>query len=260
MKKWFVLLTVVILAMALLTGCGGSQEKKFVVGLDDQFPPMGFKDEKGQIVGFDIDVAKEATKRLKWKVEFKPIDWSAKEVELKSKRIDAIWNGLNIFPEREKVMLFSEPYMVSAQLTFTMADKAALKNGTDLVGKVVGVQQSSTGEKNIKADATLSKGIKELKVYPDVISALLDLKAGRLDAVVADDIAGLYYTKKDGQEKYKVYNEPVGEIGKFGIAFRLEDKETRDAVQKVLDEMVKDGTIAKISEKWFGRNLWASKK
>lgn len=259
MKKLFALLTVLILATLVLTGCGGDKSKKFVIGLDDQFPPMGFKDEKGQLVGFDIDVAKEAAKRLKWQVEFKPIDWSAKEVELKSKRIDAIWNGLNIFPEREKVMLFSDPYMASAQLSFTMADKATLKDGRDLAGKVVGVQQSSTGEKNIKGDPVLSKSIKELKVYPDVIAALLDLKAGRLDVVVTDDIAGLYYTNKDGKEKYKVYPESVGEVGKFGIAFRQEDKQTRDAVQKVLDEMAKDGTIAKISEKWFGRNLWLNK-
>lgn len=259
MKKLLAIIAVLVLAMALLAGCGSEKPKKFVVGLDDQFPPMGFKDEKGAIVGFDIDIAREAAKRLKWEVEFKPIDWSAKEVELKSKRIDAIWNGFNIFPEREKVMLFSDPYMKCAQITFTMADKT-IKDGRDLAGKVVGVQQSSTAEKNIKADPTLSKSIKELRVYPDVIACLMDLKAGRLDAVVTDDIAGLYYTKKDGQEKYKVYQEPIGPVGNFGIGFRLEDKATRDAVQKVLNEMAKDGTTAKISDKWFGRNIWNTGK
>ena len=84
---------------------------KIVVGLDDNFPPMGFRDEKGQLVGFDIDLAKEAAKRLGVEVEFKPIDWNAKEAELTGKRVDALWNGLTITEERKKNNAFTAPYM-----------------------------------------------------------------------------------------------------------------------------------------------------
>ena len=82
---------------------------KIVVGLDDNFPPMGFRDEKNELVGFDIDMAREAGKRMGVEVEFKPIDWSAKEAELAGKRVDALWNGLTITEERKKNIDFTAP-------------------------------------------------------------------------------------------------------------------------------------------------------
>ena len=130
MKKIVSALLTAVVAGGLLVGCGGGNTakkeaaapakkelpKKIVVGLDDNFPPMGFKDKDNKIVGFDIDMAKEAAKRLGITVEFKPIDWSTKEAELKSGRIDCIWNGLNITEDRKKNMLFSNPYMECKQL------------------------------------------------------------------------------------------------------------------------------------------------
>ena len=82
---------------------------KIVVGLDDNFPPMGFRNEKNELVGFDIDMAREAAKRLGVEVEFKPIDWSAKEAELSGKRVDALWNGLTITEQRKQNILFTAP-------------------------------------------------------------------------------------------------------------------------------------------------------
>ena len=118
-KKMMAVGLAAVSMMAFVTGCGGEHLKKLIqklpkkllVGLDDSFPPMGFKDEKGEIVGFDIDMAKEAAKRAGMDVEFKAIDWSSKEAELKSKKIDALWNGLTVSPEREKNILFSNTYM-----------------------------------------------------------------------------------------------------------------------------------------------------
>ena len=92
-----------MMMIMMVAGCGSSGPKKIVIGLDDNFAPMGFRNEKNEIVGMDIDLAREACKRLNMEVEFKPIDWGAKEAELKSKRIDAIWNCFTINPEREKV-------------------------------------------------------------------------------------------------------------------------------------------------------------
>ena len=110
-----------MMSALLLTGCGGGDKAaapakdgdkgKIVVGLDDNFPPMGFKDEKNEIVGFDVDLAKEAAKRLGREVEFKAIDWSSKEAELKSGRVQILWNGLDITEKRKENMLFSDPYM-----------------------------------------------------------------------------------------------------------------------------------------------------
>ena len=110
---------------------------KIVVGLDDNFPPMGFRDEKNELVGFDIDMAREAAKRLGLEVEFKPIDWSAKEAELSGKRVDALWNGLTITEERKKNIAFTAPYMENHQIIVVPAG-SSIKAKTDLAGKVVG--------------------------------------------------------------------------------------------------------------------------
>ena len=132
--------TVVLLLSlgAVLAGCGKQEPApqaaapapapvaitKIVVGLDDNFPPMGFRDEKNELIGFDIDMAREASKRLGVEVEFKPIDWSAKEAELSGKRVDVLWNGLTITEERKKNIDFTAPYMENHQIIVVAASSA----------------------------------------------------------------------------------------------------------------------------------------
>lgn len=258
MKRIISVVLLLVMAGVLFAGCGTTTKtepakKKIVIGLDDNFPPMGFKDEKNNIVGFDIDMAKEAAKRLGIEVEFKGIDWSSKEAELNSKRIDALWNGMNITEERKKNVLFSDPYMESKQLIFVMAN-SPIKSAADLNGKVVGVQQSSIGEEVVTKDEKLKATLKDFKKYPDCVAAFMDLKTGRLDAVVTDEILGRYYMSKE-PGTYIAIEQPLGEVGVYGVGFRKDDKELRDKVQNVLNEMKKDGTSAKISQKWFGADI-----
>lgn len=254
MKKIVALVMLIMMAGLILAGCGSTNsKKKIVIGLDDSFPPMGFRDDKNNIVGFDVDMAKEAAKRLGMEVEFKPIDWSSKEAELNGKRIDALWNGMNITEERKKNVLFSEPYMESKQLIFVPVG-SSIKSAADLAGKIVGVQQASIGEEVVTKDAKLKASLKDFKQYPDCVAAFMDLKAGRVDAVVTDEILGRYYMSKE-PGKYIAIEQPLGEVGTYGVGFRKDDKELRDKVQKVLDEMKKDGTSAKISKQWFGTDI-----
>ena len=144
-----------LLTATFVAGCGAdkqtdkgatAQKGKIVIGLDDNFPPFGFHDESGELVGFDIDMAKEASKRLGMEVEFKPIDWDSKETELKSKKIDAIWNGLSITPEREQNILFSRPYENGPQILLVKND-SPIQGKADLAGKIVGTQQGTLGWK-----------------------------------------------------------------------------------------------------------------
>ena len=259
MKKVIGLVLLFVMVGVIFTGCSSTNTntktpaKKIVIGLDDSFPPMGFRDDKNNIVGFDIDMAKEAAKRLGVEVEFKGIDWSSKEAELNGKRIDALWNGMNITEERKKNVLFSDPYMESKQLIFVLAGSPIKAEG-DLAGKVVGVQQASIGEEVVMKDEKLKASLKDFKKYPDFIAAFMDLKAGRVDAVVTDEILGRYYMSKEAG-KYVAIEKPLGEVGTYGVGFRKEDKELRDKVQKALDEMKKDGTSAKISKQWFGADI-----
>ena len=83
MKKFLLLAMTLLMALSLVAGCGSDSPKKMVIGLDDNFAPMGFRNEKNEIVGYDIDLAKEACKRAGMEVEFKPIDWASKEAEIK---------------------------------------------------------------------------------------------------------------------------------------------------------------------------------
>lgn len=264
MRKIF-MATLLVMTM-LFAGCGGGQPakndgdaskelKKIVIGLDDEYAPMGFKDEKNEIVGFDVDLAKEAAKRLGTEVEFKAIDWNSKEAELKSGRIDIIWNGLDITPERQQNMLFSDPYMDNRQIVFVKAgnDQGIMSEG-DLADKAVGTQAGSTAESYIDGQPNLKSKFKEFKTYGDYVSAFMDLENGRIDALVCDEIVGRYAMSKQ-DDKFQALDVTVGPVNEFGIAFRQDDTALRDRVQKVFDDMVKDGTAGKISEQWFKADL-----
>lgn len=260
MKKIFALCMMLVLAVTALAGCGSNsaqkeEAKKIVVGLDDSFPPMGFKDEKNEIVGFDIDLAKEVAKRLGREVEFKAIDWNSKEAELKSGRVDILWNGLDITDKRKENMLFSEPYMDNRQIVFVAKNgKMAVASEADLAGKTIGTQSGGTTEEYFENKPELKSSMKEVKYYPDYINAFMDLENGRLDAVVGDEIIGRYYISKHPDE-IQAIDTVIGTVSQFGIAFRKDDQKLRDEVQKVFDEMKADGTVAKISEKWFAKDI-----
>lgn len=248
MKKLIAILTGFILAITLLTGCGGGQ-KKVVVGLDDQFPPMGFRDEKNNIVGFDIDMAREAAKRMGMEVEFKPIDWKSKEAELKGKRVDMLWNGFTITEKRKEQVAFTKPYMGNSQAIVVLAG-SPIKTKADLAGKVVGVQDGNSVVEEITA-SPVYKEMKELKKYPDNIAAFMDLKAGRTQAIVLDEVVARYYITKN--QGYEVLKDNFG-TEEYGVGLRKEDKELMTKLQKAFDDMQKDGTTDKISQKWFGKN------
>ena len=249
-KKMMAVGLAAVSMMVFVTGCGSDTKtantelpKKIVIGLDDSFPPMGFKDDKGEIVGLDIDMAKEAAKRA-------AIDWSSKEAELKSKKIDALWNGLTVSPEREKNILFSNPYMKDKQYIVVRNDDDSIKSKADLAGKVVGVQQASTGESALQNDPS-GKTVKETKSYADFVSAFMDLGIGRVDAVIADGVIARYLmTKEPG--KYKIVDGTDYGVDNFAVGFRKDDTALRDKINGILADMKKDGTADKIVEKWLG--------
>ena len=263
LKKILTGAAIFALSATILAGCGGGDKAaapdkaadkgKIVVGLDDNFPPMGFKNEKNEIVGFDVDLAKEAAKRLGREVEFKAIDWSSKEAELKSGRVQILWNGLDITDKRKENMLFSNPYMDNRQIIFVKKGNTAVTDEKSLAGKTIGTQSAGTAEEYIDATPFYKNDVKEVKKYPDY-AAFMDLENGRLDAVIGDEIVGRYYMSKHPEE-LEALDVVVGPTSEFGIAFAKDNTTLRDEVQKVLDEMKKDGTTAKISNDWFTKDI-----
>lgn len=238
-----------------VTGCGSTQSgqkelpKKIVVGLDDAFAPMGFRDPNtNEIVGFDIDMAKEFAKRAGMEVEFKPIDWDSKEAELKSGHIDILWNGLTIMENRADKISFSDPYLTDSQMIVVRND-SSIQSKADLNGKVLGTQQASTGDFMYEKEE-YKKTIKEMKTYPDFTNAFSDLELGRVDALIVDEINAAYIMKQKPGSFRMV--DTIFDKDLIGVGLRKEDEALRNKINSILADMKKDGTVDKLAEKWFG--------
>ena len=233
------------------------EKGSFILGFDAGFAPMGYKDENGEFVGFDIDLAKEVASRLGLEIVYQPIDWDSKVLELDAGNIDVIWNGLTITEDRKKEILFSDPYMNNRQVIVVGAD-SGIASKADLAGKIVAAQVESSAMEAIRADAAVMDTFGELIESPDYVQALTELKNGTVDAVVVDEMTARYYVLKDDPDSYTILDEDFGEE-QYGIGFRLKDQAFRDKIQETLDAMIADGTAAKISQNWFGGDVIIAK-
>ncbi|QCX34772.1 amino acid ABC transporter substrate-binding protein [Caloramator sp. E03] len=223
---------------------------KIMIGLDDSYPPMEYRDDKNNLVGFDIDLGNAIGKKLGVNIEWVPTAWDGILPALKAKKFDMILSALSITDERKKEIAFSEPYISGGPIIITKKENSSVSGVDAIKGKVVGVQLGSTGEV-----ATEKTGVtKEIKKYDKITEAFMDLAAGRIDALVADDQVGRYYMGLE-EGKYvspgKLMEEP------FGIGFRKEDEKLKEAVQKAIDELKADGTLSKISLKWFKTDYYS---
>lgn len=269
-NKRFIALAFVLLmifSVVFITGCNDEQNKfddvkggldlgkegVFTVGLDDTFAPMGFRDDKGKLVGFDIDLATAVAKEMGLKIEFKPINWDAKDMELKSKNIDCIWNGMSQTPEREKAMSLSKKYLNNKIILMTQKDDVVVENAADLAKYNIGTQADSSAlemlGKNEKYNDFKDK-ITEYKSYDD---AILDMKAGRIDVIAIDQVLGEYKNKNMG-EAMKSLEYNLGDDF-YVIGFRKDDKELTKSVNEAIKTLIDNGEAAKISEKWFGKDI-----
>lgn len=226
---------------------------KLVLGFDASFPPMGFQDESGNYVGYDLDLAAEVARRMEVELVLQPIDWAAKELELNSGNIDCIWNGMTATADRAEAMALSLNYMNNAQIVCVLAD-SGISTLADLAGKKVAVQSGSAGAEALAANEALvaSLGEKPLE-YADYAMALMDLDNKGVDAVVVDIIVANYYIATKNAA-YKVLDESLSPEY-YAIGFRKGDVALRDEVNRVLTEMAGDGGISAIDQKWFGTDI-----
>ena len=256
MKKICALFIILVL---LLTGCSSpktddtadkniEETKTLVVGLDDTFAPMGFRDDAGELVGFDIDLAKAIAAKIGYEVSFQPIDWAMKETELNSGNIDCIWNGYSITEERKTKVAFSTPYLDNAQLIITLSG-SDIASKADLTDKIVAVQKESSALDAVTAD-DIAASIKEIVEFDTNIDCFMDLEAGRCDAIVCDEVLARYIIKQRGEDKYNILSDDFGKE-EYGIGFRLTDSELVASVDKALEDLKADGTYKEIYTKWF---------
>ena len=268
-KKVLALLSVMALTVGLLAGCvndaaagnasgsaaGGEEDNKFIVGFDASFPPYGYRDESGEYVGFDLDLAAEVCKRNNWELVKQPIDWDSKDSELSSGAIDCIWNGFTI-NGREDQYTWSDPYVDNSQV-FAVASDADIENKEDLAGKVVAVQKDSSAlaalndEENAE-NIALRDSFKEMIEYADYNTAFMDLEQGAVDAVAIDIGVAQYQieSREEGAFMMLEGDENMLATEQYGVGFLLGNEALRDKVQATLNEMVADGTFMEIATEW----------
>lgn len=267
MKKKLLSLFLAIVMIASFAACGSkdtnnkegdaSQRTKFIVGFDAEFPPYGYKDDNGEYTGFDLELAAEVCKRNDWELVKQPIDWNSKDMELNSGSISCIWSGFTM-NGREDDYTFTEAYIDNSIVVVVKAD-SDIKALKDLAGKVVIVQTDSsglaalTGEDATAENIALAESFADLQQIADYNSAFMNLDAGAADAVVLDIGVAKYQLANNGN-KFVMLDEVVSSE-KYGVGFKLGNTELRDQVQKTLYEMLDDGTLAEIAERYSDYNL-----
>lgn len=226
-----------------------NNDTTLIVGFDAEFPPYGFKDTNGSYTGFDLDLAKEVSNRNNWTFKAQPIDWDAKDAELDSGSIDCIWNGFTI-DGRENDYLWSNPYFDNKQV-FVVKKEAGINNISGLKDKIVETQKDSSALAALQGgNKSIADTFKTLTEVADYNTGFMDLESGACDAVAIDvGVAEYQITQKNATDKFVILNESIT-TEKYGVGFKKGNTELKDQVQKTLDEMFKDGTVAKIAQKY----------
>ena len=225
---------------------------QLVIGLDDTFAPMGFRDENGELVGFDIDLATAVCEELGVEAVFQPINWSAKEMELSTGKVDCLWNGLSITPERQETMSMTNAYLNNKIIVMTN-EGVTLASKEDLANYNIGVQAESSSLEVVMADEvydTIKDKIAEYDTYDQVI---MDMQAGRIDAMIVDEVLGQYKNTQLGG----IFGVAPFDFGDdlYAIGFRKSDTELTEAVNNAISACIESGKAAEISEKWFGEDI-----
>ena len=226
-----------------------NDENTFIVGFDAEFPPYGYKDDSGNYVGFDLDLAKEVCERNNWTFKAQPIDWDAKDAELDSGSIDCIWNGFTI-NGRENDYTWSDAYIDNKQVIVVKSD-SGINSLDDLKGKTVETQKDSSALAALQGDnKTLADTFATLTEVADYNTAFMDLESGACDAVAIDiGVAQYQVSSKDNSGDFKILNDSISSE-QYGIGFKKGNDALKDQVQETLDEMFKDGTVEKIAQNY----------
>lgn len=267
-RRLALLLALVMVAGIAVAGCGNkesgqeskeSKDKKeskvknddetLIVGFDAEFPPYGYKDDAGEYVGFDLDLAQEVCDRNNWKLVKQPIDWDAKDMEMDAGTIDCIWNGFTM-NGREEEYTWSEPYIDNKQVIVAAKD-AGIKEFADLKGKIVETQKDSSALAALEGEQKeLAATFAELTQIADYNTAFMDLESGVCDAIAMDiGVANYQVNSRKNPEQFQILDEVISSE-KYAVGFKKGNEELRDKIQSTLDEMAADGTVKKIADKY----------
>ena len=262
--KVFAVIMAAMMSLCLFAGCGGSEESKeatfvkdgyLLVGNDNTYPPMEYVDDKtGATVGFDIDLSKAIAKKMGRKAKIVNTAWDSIFAGLDAGKYDVIISSTSITQERLDTLSMSDPYIANQQVIICRkGDKNPVVAVKELKGKKVGVQVSTTADDACQYYMN-EQGIEmDLQQFDGMTEAFVALEGESIDCVVTDLVVGNFYIAQHGDKFQRtcdnLTNEPIGvTAAKNNPGMAVE-------VNKALAELKKDGTLAKISKKWFGEDL-----
>ena len=228
------------------------RENTLVVGLDDSFPPMGFRNENNEIVGFDIDLAKAVAEELGMEVKFQPISWASKEQELNSGNIDCIWNGFAYNEERAATMTLSDPY-IKGENYFILRNGTKVTSQEELKGMKIGVQTGSIQAQDLEK-SEFGKTV-EIIQYGENLTAFMDLETEGIDAIFCSNIIGNYLITSKNKDYETIPSENITVSNGSVVAFKQGNVELKDKIQNALVKLNEEGKLDEISNKWFGKDM-----
>jgi len=251
MKKLVLSILVLTLAFAVV-GCGGEQdtweqiqdEEKLTIGMSADYKPFEYTDEDGQIIGFDVDIAKAIGEKLGVEVEFVDTAFDGLIPGLKSGKYDLIMSAMTITEKRAKAVDFTDPYFNAGQVVAVTADNDNIQSVEDLEGKKVGTQLGTTGDLKVSE----MENIEQIKRYEKIPQAFIDLNNGRIDAVVNDLPVTAAYILTNPE--VKIVGKPFT-TENYGIAARPGDEQLLTEINTALQEVKEDGTYDEVYNSWF---------
>lgn len=251
------LFTLGTIVVAMPAAMAQDLPKTLTIGTEGAYPPFNYLDSNGKVQGFEIDLANEMCKRMKVECNWVVQDWDGIIPGLLARKYDAIIASLYITDARKEKIAFSDKYyQVPARFVVPKDSKFEI-SAEGLAGKVVGTQRATSFERFMKDNMP---GV-ELRVYATMDEAYLDLQSGRTDAVMGDVVAlSQSFLKKPGGEAFE-FRGPEFTGAKWfgygaGVGVRKEDSNIADAFSKAIKELRADGTYQKISDKWFGFDVY----
>ena len=220
---------------------------EMIIGIT-YFAPMNYFDDNNELIGFETEFAKAVCEKLGVEAKFQEINWTAKETELAAKNIDCIWNGMTITPERVEAMGISDAYMANKQVLVVKADKLADINLESGKGLNIVAEKESAGEGVATTEAYFAEA--NYTAVDTQSKALTEVKSGTADGCVVDFVAsiGMIGEGTDFEDLVVVDGLAFADE-EYGIAFR-KGSDTTAEVNKVIDELIADGTLEKIAAKY----------
>lgn len=233
---------------------GVGSDNTLTVGFDQDFPPYGYVGDDGQYTGFDLELAAEVAARNGWDVEFLPISWDAKDLELSSGSIDCIWNGFTI-EGRKAGYSFTDPYMNNTQVVVVRVD-SGIQSLSDLAGKNVMAQADSSAYGILtdpEGQAELAATFGQLQTTPDYNTAFLELEQGSVDAVAIDEPVARFQIEGK-TDKFMILTETLS-TEHYGVGCLLGNTELVDQIQSTLLEMDEDGFVKDLCDKYSDQGI-----